>query len=133
MKLDRNINGTGRGKYGLVNNRKLQEYLAVLPGGAKSGMPRSVEEEELEFEAMKIHNAVRFLEDMGILDWGLEGTASEFFVVKLRDQHAEDALTAYARSALNGGDVEYYHDVRALSDRAGIFSPFCKKPELPTC
>lgn len=126
MKLDRNINGDGRGKYGLVNNRELREY-AKRAADAHAG--RNAMMTEADIEAMRVMNAVKMLEDFGIIDWGLEGTESEFFVIKLRDWHAEAALAEYARSALDNGDEEYYLDVRALSDRAGRHSPFCKKPD----
>ncbi|MEY9157080.1 hypothetical protein [Bradyrhizobium japonicum] len=126
MKLDRNLNGDGRGKYGLVNNRELikradEAKACVAAGGTPS---------ESELEAMKVVNAVSFLEAMGVIDWGEEGTESEFFVIKLRDRHAHKALSAYSRSVSDHtDDVEYAEEVLTLAHRSGPYSPFCKSPD----
>lgn len=124
MKLDRNINGTGRGKYGLINNRKLIEVQAKERGTLKGE---------------KIMFALSLLEREGILDWGPTGTESEFFVIKLRDKHAGAALYAYADIAMHDavlaplettlGLREYADEVIELAHRAGPNSPFCKKPD----
>jgi hypothetical protein len=108
VKLDRNING--RGKYGLVNSRRLQEILAAV------GTSRNARNMD-DVNAMKVREAVRLLEEEGILDWGAEGTESEFFVIKLRDENA------------GFEDPELGADVQALADRAGPHSPFFKKPD----
>jgi hypothetical protein len=108
MKLDRNINGTGRGKYGLINNRKLSQWQGA-------------------FQEDRIRAAVKTLEDAGIIEWGLPGTEGEFFVIKLRDTHAESALTGYYTDIKD--DEEYRLEVATLADRAGPNSPFCKKPD----
>jgi len=109
MKLDRNINGTGRGKYGLINNRKLSELIGPNDKAAKA--------------------AIAFLEHFGIIEWGEPGTEGEFFVIKLRDEFAEPALFGYAKGAHNGGEVAYASEVAQLALRAGRHSPFCKKPD----
>lgn len=109
MKLDRNINGTGRGKYGLILNRKL-----ALAADTAAGAD--------------VNEAICILEAAGIIEWGEEGTASEFFVVKLRDQYAGSTLSVYGTMATHD-DPEYGHDVLRLADRAGSRSPFCKKPD----
>lgn len=114
MKLDRNINGTGRGKYGLVNNRKLAE---VDEGGPSQPDP------------IAVRDAIAVLEHAGILDWGTEGTASEFFVIKLRDECSQDALYAYANEASRLVGKEYAEEVIHLAMRAGPNSPFRKKPD----
>ena len=126
MKIERDENG--RGKYGLVKTRALQEFLDLLPDGITTrGTPLT----ESETEAMKVANAVSFLEAMGVIDWGEPGTESEFFVIKLRDVNARAALDAYQRSAASGADadLEYAADVHDLANRAGGFSPFCKSPD----
>lgn len=125
MKLDRNINGTGRGKYGLVNNRRLQKYVDRAAAACRD---RSQYDIEVSVEAMKILKAVRLLEAFGIIDWGEQHTESEFFVIKLRDRYAAHALQAYAIIS-RFEDDEYGCDVHALADRAGPYSPFCKKPD----
>lgn len=124
MKLDRNINGTGRGKYGLVNHRRLFEVISPVREFA-DGNEASMIKLRL---AMKVRSAIKLLEDAGIIDWGDEGTASEFFVIKLRDENASHALEAYANMA-RIDDEELGADVQELAMRAGSHSPFCKKPD----
>jgi hypothetical protein len=109
MKLDRNINGTGLGKYGLVKNR-------VLFG-----------DDLTEENRKKAQDAVAMLYSLGVIEWGEPGTESEFFVIKLRDTHARVALRAYAADIAHMS--EYREDVRKLAERAGPASPFCKKPD----
>ncbi|MCK1577889.1 hypothetical protein [Bradyrhizobium sp. 174] len=125
MKLDRNINSTGRGKYGLVNNRKLLEII----------VPPRVDGESNDASMVKlrrerqVRDAIDLLESLGILDWGLAGTDSEFFVIKLRDAYAGGALHTYASYAVRDGQVEYGRDVMELAKRSGESHPNCKKPD----
>lgn len=87
MKLDRNINSDGRGKYRLWNQRRQA-----------------------------------WDDDCGV------GEPNEFFVIKLKDRHAQVALDAYADS-VERADPEYAAEVRDLADRAGERSLFCKEPD----
>jgi len=112
MRLDRNVGASGRGKYGIVSNRRLQELLK--PGPNADYLPQ------------KIASAVKTLEDLGILDWGVTPD-TEFFVIKLRDKNASHALLSYARAA-NIDDPEYANDVFALAQRANDH-PHMKKPD----
>ena len=66
MKLDRNINPNGRGKYALLKLRELDKDR----DGKTLG------------EAPEIIGALAVLEHAGILDWGMQGTESEFFVIE---------------------------------------------------
>lgn len=86
MKMDRNINPDGRGKYALLNLRTNQ------------------------------------------VQWGLVGEEDEFFVIKLKDKYARDALLAYARAAY-ADDIDWSMEVADLAERAGAQSPFCKAPD----
>lgn len=80
MKLDRNLNASGIGKYALIEIRKLTEF-------QKSEVIRSVKIEQLEGGAMLA---------------GVPGEAitlvssGQFFVIKLKDRFAARALHAYA-------------------------------------
>lgn len=112
MKLDRNISGDGRGKYGIIRTRKLAEIDRVnSPQGAS-----------------EIDHAITVLETAGLLDWGLT-ESSEFFVVLLKDQYASAALYGYAGAASLDGDRELAADVSALAVRAGRNHPNCKRPD----
>ncbi len=113
MKLDRNINDTGRGKYGLINNRKLRE---IVTGDSTS-------------DATRVDHAITVLMEAGVIEWGEPGTEGEFFVIKLRDINADVTLLTYARSAAHHGDAELGRDVEGLVLRSGPQSPFCKKPD----
>lgn len=125
MILDRDIDSSGKGKYGLVNNRRLQEII----------QPRRADDDGNDESmvkirrAMVVREAVALLEREGIIDWGLPGTKSEFFVLKLRDAWADDALFRYALSANHAGEGDYARGVEELAERAGVNSPFCKRPD----
>lgn len=108
MRLDRNANGDGNGKqkYALL---KLRNVTAETPYAAQE--------------------AIAFLDKLGLIDWGRANEADEFFVIKLRDAFAEAPLVMYANAAMLAGEGEYARDVKALADRAGGKSPFCKRPD----
>lgn len=106
MKLDRNENADGHGKYALINVRLLYQ----------PGMP------------MEVLAAIQLLADKGVLEWGAVGTENEFFPIKLKDRHAAAALRGYAAS-INGADPEFAKEVLDLADRAGPNSPWCKDPD----
>lgn len=86
MKLDRNINADGQGKYELRNLR--------------SG---------------------KIVDDCG------PGQEHEYFVIMLKDRHAQAALDAYADS-IEKIDPEFAIEVRELADRSGERSLFCQDP-----
>ncbi|UPT99297.1 hypothetical protein J4G48_0015130 [Bradyrhizobium barranii subsp. apii] len=126
MKLDRNINGTRRGKYGLVKTRTLMDVIMTV---REEGDDNEASMVKLRL-AMKVRSANELLEETGILDWGAAGTESEFFVIKLRDRHSHKALSAYSRSVRDHtDDVEYAEEVLTLAHRSGPYSPFCKSPD----
>ena len=111
MKLDRNIptNG-GRGKYALLLLRKLRE----MPDGVP----------------VEVDQALGCLIRHGLIDWGDEGTESEFFLIRLKDRCANAALDAYANIAEGIlGDKEYADEIREMASRAGPYSPWCKNPD----
>lgn len=106
MKLERNINPDGRGKYSLILNRKLD----ALP----------------DFKRKDAVTLLQTLEDMGVIDHGDTGE-SAFFVVRLKDENASCALFAYAESAGDNGDDEFAHEVSELAVRATKLTS--KKPD----
>lgn len=120
MRLDRNT-GDGRGKYGLVKLRVLQPILDSV------GNSRNAKNMD-EVNAMKVREAVKLLEEEGVIEWSVPETETEIFVLKLRDRHAGAALYAYSQSALMHDD-QYANDVFQLARRAGPKSPFCKDPD----
>lgn len=113
MKLVRNTNADGHGKYMLVLTRKLEAY---DPSG---GRP---------FESNPVWDAVALLIDEGVIDQGVAETEGEFFVLRLKDRHAGAALRAYANS-VEYTDPEFAAEVRELASRAGELSPWCKEPD----
>lgn len=119
MRLDRNINGDGRGKYALINLRKARDKMAEA--GEHGGRSTT---------AVEVQMALDVLEDQGLLTYGDTGAEDEFFVIKLRDRYARAALQSYANSATQDDfDKEYIADIDKLASRAGRFSPFCKDPD----
>lgn len=104
MKLDRNVNGDGRGKYGLIKNRELKD--------ADDNILR----------------AISVLEDAGLLEWGTT-PETEFFVMRLKDRCAGPALHQYAAHAIHLGELEYGREVGDLARRSGEWHPLCKMPD----
>ena len=109
MKLDRNMNPSGRGKYALL---KLRE----LGGVSRAEICMALETLE-ELSVAQVERAV---------DFG-ETSDSEFFVIRLKDKFAAPALLAY-HNAIHGhiienpqdreGLAEYARDISALVQRA---------------
>ncbi len=114
MKLDRNIPGNeGRGKYALLKLRVLDTFRETGPfGGGLSG---------------KVGEAIETLQAAGVLDWG-DRPDTEFFVIRLKDANAQDALNAYA-TAVRTVDTEFSDEVSALARRSGVDHPNCKRPD----
>ena len=111
MKLDRDSNPNGLGKYAVIHLRRLVgETIRMVPAS--------------------VRDAVKTLDDAGLIDWGKPGADDEFFLIKLRDTHAHVALQSYADSVRQAGnDPEFADAVQALADRAGVNSAFCKNPD----
>ena len=86
MRLDRNVNQDGKGKYALLNLRK------------------------------------------NTVEWGRRGEEDEFFVIKLKDKYAAEALRAYAAAADRDGETEYALEILRLATFAAS-SPWTKKPD----
>lgn len=113
MKLDRNIEGNeGRGKYALLLLRRLSKLQDETWGTLPKG----------------VHNAIRCLENAGLIDWGRTGAPSEFFVIRLKDIFADAALSAYAEAAKEM-DPEWAQEVEQLARRAGVFHPNRQQPD----
>ena len=115
MKLDRNVNGDGKGKYALVRLRDI----------------------EPDSEAYRL---LKRLDELGHLDWGVVGQPDEFFVVKLRDRFAPGAIRGYADAVMKASHketderksldmVQWAIQVQSLGQRAGDLSPYCKTPD----
>ena len=117
MKLDRNVNGNGSGKYGLVNNRRLAQIRAWDGGDG----------EILDQQA--VEDAINLLTRAKVIEWGYHGTPEEFFVVKLKDRYSRVALHAYADEAHRDGNAEYAEQVHELAARSGVHHPYCKRPD----
>ncbi|WP_119462352.1 hypothetical protein [Rhodospirillaceae bacterium SYSU D60014] len=102
MKLDRNLNRDGKGKYALVR----------LRGDLTPAEQR----------------ALQTLVHGGRVDLATPSSPEEFFAIKLKDKYAQAALRAYADAA-KLDDPEYAREVRELADRAGPRHPLCKAPD----
>ena len=114
MKLDRNTEGNeGRGKYAILKLRTLELFK-----GSNTFYGLHPE----------LARAIYVLEEAGVLDWGDVGTESEFFLIRLKDMFACDALQAYSLAAKQV-DPEYAAEVFELAMRSGAHSPFCKLPD----
>lgn len=114
MLLDRDSTENNAGKYAIVNIRKI----------------RSLQPDTIP-NALQIHRikeALKTLEDEGVLEYGPVGSKEEFFVLKLKDINTPAALLAYAASA-EETDREYALEIMKLRQRAGKNHPDCKQPD----
>lgn len=111
MKLDRNINPNGRGKYALLKLRELGDL-------SRDEIVMALENLE-ELSVAQCERAV---------DFG-DTPDSEFFVIRLKDRFAGPAIMAYAEAvrdyALGALPIEtqlelaeYASEVRGLAERA---------------
>jgi len=96
IKLDRNINEDGKGKYALINLRK-------IPG------PRIINASQL---------AAAIEDNPDCVEFGEVGSDNEFFVFKLKDIFAEYALRAYAHSIYKYVEVENPKNKKELIEYA---------------
>ena len=114
MKLDRNTErNKGRGKYALI---KCRDLAAFREPGINLLLP------------VDIYDAIKTLENAGVLDWGEVGSDGEFFVIRLKDKYAQTALYAYADAA-DEDDEEWAHEVGEMAARSGPAHPNCKRPD----
>ena len=97
MKLDRSYGGAG--KYAVVNLRRV---LGMSDG---------------EGVGKQINDAIDLLQAHGVLDFGMTPD-TEFFVIKLKDKYAGDALEAYGNAACNDRQNEYGQEVLGLAYKA---------------
>ena len=100
MKLDRNTNRGGRGKYALVNMRKLVPLLerqdrmhaSMKKDGTWDG------KDVLGSDELALVEAFELLVNRGIVSLGNESPGDQFFVMKYKDKFTADGLSAYSRS-----------------------------------
>lgn len=106
MKLDRNINQSGKGKYALIRLR-----------GIEAGS--------------EAHRMLKALEAMGHLDWGVVGEPDEFFVMKFKDKFSYRGLMGYYKAITleDKPDFEYAEAIMDMAKRAGPHNPHCKLPD----
>ncbi len=110
MRLDRNDDYGGLGKYSLINNRMLRAMQGVVDKCCWQ----------------QISDVLDNLRKAGVLQ---EGTTDDeaFFVMKVKDIYAGPALMAYAAAAQVGREYEYARDVAHLAVTA-FFHPKSQKP-----
>lgn len=113
MKLDRNLpDNYGCGKYALLLLRRLNDFRS----GTFGKLPNDIDA------------AIKLLGDRGIIDFGITGTDTEFFVMRLKDKYAGDGLASYGLAA-QLDDPEYAAEIFEMAGRAGMNSPWCKLPD----
>lgn len=78
-------------------------------------------------ESNKINDALNILNTYGVINHGDKGSSEEFFVIMLKDENADKAISAYGVSCglKSPGLLEFVKD--KLS-RAGKYSKFVKVP-----
>ncbi len=89
MKLDRNINPDGRGKYALINMRRVAELTA----------------ETCASPTGEINQALRVLAKFGALTYGFESEGEQFFVMKYKDRFTAAGLRGYAKACREESDA----------------------------
>lgn len=106
MDLDRNLNADGKGKYAVINLRRIPTN------------PQTPQE-----------LAAAILANPECVEFGRVGDPDEFFLIKLKDQYAFPTLEKYAEVAYQSGDVEYAQQISKMAHRSGVYHPNCKKPD----
>jgi hypothetical protein len=96
MRLDRNTNRNGRGKYALIKLRV--------------GWPKL-------WPVFSFLSIPKMLVPEAAVDFG-DTPDSEFFVIRLKDKYAQPALEAYAIAARFDGEQEYANEVAVLAIQA---------------
>lgn len=110
MKLDRNINPDGGGKYALLKMRRIREIKEV---GEK---PHPHETKEYGLNKAVIA-AIGVLDRAGCIHWGNEGLGEQFFVMKYKDRFTSRALRAYAEAI---HDYRYAHQNLSLDEHHSL-------------
>ncbi len=105
MKLDRNLNPTGKGKYALI---KLRVDQPVFSSNSEPPDGRN----------LRISSKA--------VDYG-DTPDSEFFVIRLKDKYAYAALRAYSLAAMVD-DEEYANEIMKLAHGADMH-PSKRKPD----
>lgn len=96
MKLDRNTNRGGRGKYALVNMRKLIPIIEQMEAWDASQDPnRNRQPGPTE---CNIAMCFEVLVEEGIITLGNETPGDQFFVMKYKDKFTAAGLHAYAEA-----------------------------------
>lgn len=91
MKLDRNTNPDGRGKYALINMRKIKE---IEDAGRKPSPHETVECQR----AIRVRESIEMLIREGVVTLGNESPGDQFFVMKYKDKFTADGLRGYANA-----------------------------------
>lgn len=109
MKLDRNITNPRRGKYALI---KLRDTTVTPMDKTRA-----------------VGDNLMLVIDPTAVDFG-DTEDSDFFVIRLKDKYAEQALMAYALAALadNPDDPEYGQEIAELA-RLAASHPNKRKPD----
>lgn len=89
MKLDRNLNPDGRGKYALV---KMRTLTAIEEAGNKPAPNETAEYQRKQAVVSAFNTLVR----EGVITLGNETPGDQFFVMKYKDKFTAPALQAYA-------------------------------------
>lgn len=88
MKLDRNKNPGGTGKYALINMRKLAPVIEAAEDMSK--FPKAIDR--------GVYEAFQHLLRKGYITLGNESPGEQFFVMKYKDAFTASGLHAYAIS-----------------------------------
>lgn len=92
MKLDRNTNPKGHGKYALVNMRK---FYPIFEADQSNPLVRSGKE-----ASDPIVTAFQLLVKEGIISLGNETPGDQFFVMKYKDKFTSSGLRGYAEAII---------------------------------
>jgi hypothetical protein len=87
----------------------------------------SANESSETFGQNEVEKAIETLDKAGLIDWGIAGSESEFFVTGLKDKNAAPSLFADAAEA-ERDDPEWAAEVRHIATRART-SPWKKRPD----
>ena len=136
MRLDRNLNKDGKGKYALINLRKMPN---PVEGTYENGHPDQLRCPFCFVWVKRLRNHFSVKHDY--VEWG-DKPHNEFFVIKLKDYFSKGALKGYREAIVKwlkknsypGGQEDkklqpYMKDIKEMEERTGKDHPGCKIPD----
>lgn len=118
MKLDRNTNLGGQGKYALVNMREVVPLIEEADRG---------NHETIDPLTVKRLTAFNILVDAGIITLGNETPGDQFFVMKYKDKFTAPGLQGYAHAVAAEATAKHDQELKEYAEQMFAEASFASK------